>query len=157
MSHRMGVSLYPLNQIKGLEVFYNPLSCLIPFEPSILSTILIDISPIINNNNQRKSMFFTDPEIIRVMGRCYLDNTSSKLHINMRVCYDRNLSVHKGKYHCFSHKLPVSLIIGINSHTCISKHSFRSCSGYNKVSTILQRVSYIPEITFFLSVLYLFI
>ena len=66
-------------------------------------------------------------EVVRVMCGCDLNYACSKVLFYIAVGDDRNFSVYKRKPYISAYYVGISLILRVNSYTCITKHCLGSC------------------------------
>ena len=105
-----------------IKLFYDCLSGLVTIHTCEFSTVLIDGSIVIHNVDDWKIVSLSYLKVIRIMCRSNLYNTGTKLHINIRILYDRNLTIHQWKHQLLTFQVRISLIIRMNGYRCITKH-----------------------------------
>ena len=82
------------------------------------------------------------------MGRCYLQPTGAKRHINIAVFDERNFPVHQREHNSFRFKIAIALIIRMNGNSCIAQHGFRpGCGNHNGTFTFYKRIADMIEVT----------
>ena len=80
-----------------IQFFYDGFPCCITIHTCELTTIFINGSIIIHNVDDRQIMSLTYFKVVRVMGRCNLNNACTEFHIYVSIFYDRNLTIHNRK------------------------------------------------------------
>ncbi len=68
-------------------------------------------------------MPLADKEVVRVVGRGYLDQAGAELWIDIAVSDNRNYAVGEWQAHHFADKCGVALVIRMRGNGCIAKES----------------------------------
>ena len=101
-------------------------------------------------------MTLSNLEVIRVMSRCDLYCTGSKLFIYIVIRHDRNLFIHQRKQYILAYDIFVSLIVRVYGNSCISQHCLRTCCcDLQKTICSYDRIFDVPEVACLLLMLYL--
>ena len=158
----MSIIFNPYKESHLIQFLYNGLSCCITVHTAELAAVFIDGGIIIQNIDLRQIVTLSNLKVIRVMGRCDLNYTGTKLSVNISICNDRDLSVDNREHQLLSNDILISVIIGMDCYCSITKHGLRSCSRKLKEScgaygsVILdQRVLDMPEMACLLFIFYL--
>ena len=141
--------LFDLNKISlFFQIFHNCSTSFIAFHTCILSAKFVDRSIIIHNINFRKIVTSSYFKVIRIMCRCNLNRTCSKLFINVSICNNRNFLIYKRKQYHLSYNILVTLVIRMNCNSSISKHSLRACCcDLKEAVRSYDRIFNVPEMS----------
>ena len=130
------------------KVFNYLLSCLVSVHTCILRIIVNYLCVLSKNVDNRQVMSFTDFKVVRVMGRSYLYDACTKLHINIAVGNNRYLSANKRQSKCLAHDILISFVLWIYCNGSIAQKCFRTCCGKLYISaSVCKRIFQMPEVT----------
>ena len=79
-----------------VQFFDNLFACGIALHTRKLAAVFVDGRIVIHNIDFRQVMTFADLKVVGVVRRRNLDNAGTKLHVDVRICHNRNLSLDKG-------------------------------------------------------------
>ena len=140
---------------KVFEFFNDELSCFVSVHTFVFSAVGIDSSVVVKYVYFRKVVALANFVVVRVMGGCYFNYTSTKFHINIRIRNNGDFLVNNRKNCCFSDKVFISVIIGVNGNGSIAKHCFgTSCSKFKELVCAGDRVFDMPEMSGHINVVY---
>ena len=101
-------------------------------------------------------------KIVGVVGRCDFHHASAELHIHIGIRHHGNFPVYNGQHHLFANNILISPVLGIDGHSGISQHGFRSGSGkfqefFTAYAAVLlnKRILNVPEMARLLRILHL--
>ena len=130
------------------KVFNYFLSCLVSVHACILRIIVNYLCVLSKNVDNRQVMSFTDFKVVRVMGRSYLYDACTKLHINIAVGNNRYLSANKRQSKCLAYDILISFVLWIYCNSSIAQERFRTCCSKLYISaSVCKRIFQMPEVT----------
>ena len=146
-SYVVAVWNYLYEKSQCVKVCHHLLSCLVAIHACILASELIYGCIIVQYIYLLKIVTLSNLEVVRVMCRCDLYTSCSKLLVNIWICDNRDLSVCKWQLQHLSYYICVSLIVRIYCNGCISEKCLRSCGCYLHKSSRLSnyRIVDMPE------------
>lgn len=128
--NRHGVGGLVLKQTNLLELLNDLLSGIESLETGKIATGLIESTVVIKDVDKLEVLSLTGQVIVGVMGRSDLDGSGSKLHVDsLGISDNGNGSVQEGVVNSLAVEMSVSLIVGVNSNTSVSKHGLDSSGG----------------------------
>ena len=125
----VGIVLNSHKQAHPVKLFHDLPSRLIAVQPPVFAAVFSYCCIIIHNIDFRQIVTFPHFEIVGVMGGRDFDYSGTELHIHIRIPYDGNLSVHNRQHNLSPDQRPVSVIIGVHSHSRIPQHRLGTGGG----------------------------
>mmetsp|Transcript_4518 Transcript_4518/g.16509 ORF Transcript_4518/g.16509 Transcript_4518/m.16509 type:complete len:226 (-) Transcript_4518:1106-1783(-) len=137
-----------------LHVLPQLLTRLKPVQPLIFTSILVKRSVKVHDVDSRKRVLLANLVIVRIMSRSNLEASSSKLHVDVCIRDDRDLSVLERNFNLLSDELLVSLVLWVDTNCSISQDGLRSSSSNRKKSVLVCKLIFEKkELSFLLAVL----
>ena len=150
----MGVILDLYQIALRLQISNDRLSGFIAIQPLVFSAIAVNNTVIVQYPDHFQIMTQTDFKVIGVVGRCHLHAASTEFHFCIVIGYHRNFLIHKGQDHSLTDNCFVTVIIGVDADTGITKHSFRTGSCNNHFpAAVSERIADMPQVTGLIHVL----
>ena len=144
----VGVILH-LHQISpGIQIGNNLLAGFIAIQTLILAAELVDNTLIVQDPNHFQIMTQTDFKVIGIMGRSHLDAAGAEFHFGIVIRNHRDFLVHQRQNNHFANNILVAIVIGVNAHAGVAKHSLRAGGSNDHFpAAICQRIPDMPQMT----------
>ena len=139
-----------------LQICYDCLSCLIAVHACIFRVILYDLSIVCQYIDHFQIMTKSYLKVVRVMCRCDLYNTCTKLHIYIIICDDRDLTVYDRQIQHLAYHIFITIILRIDCYGCITEKCLRTCGCQINISgTVCGLITQMPKMTCLILIFYL--
>ena len=142
-----------------LEVFHDLLADIEAVHADIHAAGFRDCAVVIEDVNGGEIVFVSKHIVVDIMRRSNLETSCSKVHLHIIIHDDRHCASHHRHNYLLSFEPCVAFVVGVHTHSGISKNRLGTRGGYNDifVRLSLYEIAQVEEMTLLLFVDDLFI